>query len=97
MTTSNSETDNKEALFVRQLLDSYFRFRENLPTEGYIQECKTTEQIKEELQPMFYVSMMDIAGYMIDHGYLPITEPDGTVAWSIWRNINISENIGGLV
>ena len=45
---SNQE-GTKEAAFVRQLLVSYFTFRNNLPKDGFIQENKTTQQIQDEL------------------------------------------------
>ena len=81
---SNQE-GTKEAAFVQQLLDSYFMFRENLPKDGYIQENKTTQQIQDELEPMYSVTTGEIVGYMLDHEYSPTTEQDGTVAWAVWR------------
>lgn len=83
---SNQEEVLKEA-FVQQLLDSYFQFREILPADGYIQENKTTLQIQDELMPMYNVATVDIVRYMLEHGYTTATEPDGTVAWAIWRQV----------
>ena len=67
------------------MLDSYFQFRSPLPTEGYIEEHKTTLQIQDELEPMMHVGGLDIVEYMDDHDYSFITEQDGTVSWAIWR------------
>lgn len=77
--------DNMQRLFVQQLLDSYFMFRDNLPREGYIQENKTTQQIRDELEPMYSVTTGSIVGYMLEHDYSTTTEQDGTVCWAIWR------------
>ena len=53
---SNKE-GSKEAAFVQKLLDSYFMFRDCLPKDGFIQENKTTQQIQDELEPMYSVTM----------------------------------------
>lgn len=81
---SNKE-GSKEAAFVQKLLDSYFMFRDCLPKVGYIQENKTTQQIQDELEPMYRVTTDEIASYMLEHDYQPATEQDGTVTWAIWR------------
>ena len=81
---SNQE-GSKEAAFVQQLLDSYFMFRDCLPKDGFIQENKTTQQIQDELEPMYSVTTGEIVGYMLEHDYQPTTEQDGTVVWAIWR------------
>ena len=73
--------------FAKQLLDSYFMFRENLPKEGYIQENKTTLQIMDELTPMMMLSTDDVVQFMIEHDYSTTTEQDGTVVWAIWRQV----------
>lgn len=83
---SNQEGSN-EAAFVQQLLDSYFMFRDCLPKDGFIQENKTTQQIQDELEPMYSVTTGEIVGYMLEHDYQPITEQDGTVTWAIWRQV----------
>ena len=81
---SNQE-GSKEAAFVQKLLDSYFMFRDCLPKVGYIQENKTTQQIQDELEPMYSVTTGEIVGYMLEHGYATTTEQDGTVTWAVWR------------
>ena len=81
---SNQE-GTPEAEFVAKLLDSYFTFRDNLPREGYIQENKTTQQIQDELEPMYTVTTGEIVRWMLDHEYHTTTEQDGSVSWAIWR------------
>ena len=77
--------EEQQVKFVQQLLDSYFMFRDCLPKDGFIQENKTTQQIQDELEPMYTVTTGSIVGYMLEHDYSPTTEPDGTVVWAIWR------------
>lgn len=81
----NDNNQDRNEQFAQQLLDSYFLFRRPLPEEGYIQENKTTQQIQDELEPMYSVATGEIVGYMLEHDYSPTTEQDGTVAWAIWR------------
>ena len=75
-----------EAAFVEQLLESYFAFRENLPRDGFIQENKTTQQIQDELEPMYSVTTGEIVRWMLSHDFSTTTELDGTVTWAIWRH-----------
>ena len=81
---SNNE-GSKEAAFVQKLLDSYFCFRDCLPKDGFIQENKTTQQIQDELEPMYSVTTGEIVGYMLEHDYRPTTEQYGTIVRAIWR------------
>jgi len=85
--TENKDRDAQKREFARQLLDSYFMFRENLPREGYVQENKTTLQITDELSPMMLLSTDDVVQYMLDHDYQMTTEQDGTVSWAVWRQV----------
>ena len=85
--TENKDRDAQKREFARQLLDSYFMFRDNLPREGYIQENKTTQQIQDELSPMMLLSTDDVVQYMLDHDYQMTTEQDGTVSWAVWRQV----------
>ena len=87
---TSREEGFKEADFIRQLLDSYFQFRDSLPRGGYIQENKTTQQIQDELEPMYSVPTEDIVGYMLDHEYSPTMLVDGTVAWAVWRYAEVA-------
>jgi hypothetical protein len=82
---SQTENENQEKVLKQKLLDSYFQFRSPLPSDGCIQENKTTQQIQDELEPMIHVGGLDIVEYMDDHDYSFITEQDGTVSWAIWR------------
>lgn len=82
---SRIENENQEKQLKQKLLDSYFQFRSPLPSDGYIQENKTTQQIQDELDSMMHVVGLDIVEYMDNHDYSFITEQDGTVSWAIWR------------
>lgn len=84
---NDQDRDAQKREFAKQLLDSYFMFRENLPKEGYIQENKTTLQIMDELTPMMLLPTDDVVGYMLEHDYSTTTEQDGTVVWAIWRQV----------
>lgn len=84
---NEQDRDAQKREFSKQLLDSYFMFRENLPKEGYIQENKTTLQIMDELTPMMMLSTDDVVQYMMEHDYSTTTEQDGTVVWAIWRQV----------
>lgn len=85
--TENKDRDAQKREFARQLLDSYFMFRDNLPREGYVQENKTTLQIMDELSPMMLLSTDDVVQYMLDNDYQMTTEQDGTVSWAVWRQV----------
>ena len=82
---ASNQEGSKKAVFVQKLLDSYFMFRDCLPRDGYIQENKTSQQIQDELEPMYSVTTGEIVGYMLEHDYQPTTEQDGTVVWAVWR------------
>ena len=82
---NDQDRDAQKREFAKQLLDSYFMFRQNLPGEGYIQENKTTLQIMDELTPMMMLPTESVVGYMLEHEYSTTTEDDGTVVWAIWR------------
>ena len=84
---NEQDRDAQKREFAKQLLDSYFMFRQNLPSEGYIQENKTTLQIMDELTPMMMLPTDDVVGYMLEHDYSTTTEQDGTVVWAIWRQV----------
>ena len=86
-TGNDQNRDAQKREFARQLLDSYFMFRECLPKEGYIQENKTTLQIMDDLTPMMMLATDDVVQYMLDHEYSTTTEQDGTVTWAIWRQV----------
>ena len=81
----NSTDSTAAGEFAAGLLATYFQFRDCLPRDGYLQENKTTQQIRDELLPMYPVSMDDIVDYMVQAGYSTTTEADGSVTWAIWR------------
>ena len=87
MNHNETERDAQKQRFAKQLLDSYFMFRRNLPEAGFIQENKTTLQIMDELTPMMMLSTDDVVQYMMEHDYYTTTEQDGTVVWAIWRQV----------
>ena len=84
---NEQDRDAQKREFAKQLLDSYFMFRQNLPGEGYIQENKTTLQIMDELTPMMMLPTDDVVCYMLEHDYSTTTEQDGTIVWAIWRQV----------
>lgn len=69
------------------ILDAFFQFRKPLPENGMMQANLSTAQIHDELQEMYSFTQEQIIAYMKDHDYSPITEPDGSVKWAIWRAI----------
>ena len=75
----------KDAEFVGMLLDNYFATRDNHACAGFIEDYKTTQDIQDELEPMFHVLRAEIVGWLVKHGYGMMTDPDGTVKWAIWR------------
>lgn len=84
---NEQDRDAQKREFAKQLLNSYFMFRRNLPEAGFIQENKTTLQIMDELTPMMMLSTDDVVQYMMEHDYSTTTEQDGTVVWAIWRQV----------
>lgn len=85
MSRTEIEHKDKDEEFVQLLLDNYFATRGNLPGAGYIEDYKTTQDIQDELEPMYHVTRGEIIGYLVEHGYGMMTDPDGTVRWAIWR------------
>ena len=82
---NQTETKQENNGFVHLLLDKYFEFRSPTPITGGIRENKTTLQIQDELEAMCHVDIYDIATWMLQHKYVPTSEPDGTVSWEIYR------------
>lgn len=81
---NQNETDNKNQL-AEQLLEKYFEFRSPQPMSGGIREDKNTLQIQDDLENMLHVDVYDIATWMLKHQYVPTSQPDGTLAWEIYR------------
>ena len=80
--------NNRKEEVKRQILDAFFTFRRNLPEDGYIQQNRTTEEIWDDLRNMYNFTYEEIADYLIDHNYSPVTEQDGSVKWAVWRLIH---------
>ena len=83
----NKTRDELKHEFMRQLLDSYFMSRRPLPEQGYMRENKTTQQIVQELAPMMAIPADDIVEYMLEHDFSTFTEGDGSVSWTVWREM----------
>jgi hypothetical protein len=83
----NKSEDRKEEV-KRQILEAFFTFRSNLPREGYMQQNRSTQELLDELCCMYNFSEEDLVNYLIECGYAPTTEPDGSVKWAIWRLIH---------
>ena len=84
-TKQQQQQPTPERELVQMLLRSYFAFRSPFPADGSIRECKTSLQIRDELEPMYHVDVYDIATWMLQNHYIPTTEADGTVTWEIYR------------
>lgn len=73
-----------------KLLDAWAQSRDNLPgsdPEGnkLIDDPKTTDEIMDELQPMFPVSREIIAYYLSYNEFGFTTDDSGALKWAIWR------------
>ena len=76
-----------------KLLDEYMKTRDNLPGKGVtgtelVFDPKSSEEIAEDLQPMYYMDIHIIANYMFMHEFGTTTVEDGTVKWAIWRDMD---------
>lgn len=81
---NQNEIDNENKL-AEQMLEKYFEFCSPLPMPGGIREDKTTLQIQDDLENMLHIDVYDIALWMLRHKYVPASQPDGTLAWEIYR------------
>lgn len=73
-----------------ELLDAYFTFRRNLPSEEEnlgkpAEDHKTTDEIIDDLSSMMLVEQSVVVGWMRNHNFHITTIADGTVKWAIWR------------
>lgn len=80
---NQTETDQND--LAQKMLEKYFEFRRPWTTPGGIKENKTTLQIQDDLESMCHLDTYDIATWMLRHQYVPTSEPDGTLAWEIYR------------
>lgn len=79
----------KETKVKQQILEGYFTFRSNLPQKGFVQQNRSTCEIRDDLYDMMCFTNDEICEYMIDHDFAPTTEQDGTVKWAIWRRTEV--------
>jgi len=80
-----NQTETNQNDLVQQLLEKYFEYRRPTPIPGGLKENKTTLQIQDDLEAMCHMDVYDIATWMLQHHYVPTSEPDGTLAWEIYR------------
>ena len=78
---------NKREQIKQEILQAYFQFRSPLRQDGFVAQHRSTEELQDELDCMFPFSKEELAEYMMDHEYSPLTETDGSVKWAIWRLI----------
>lgn len=76
-----------------KLLDEYMKTRDNLPGKGVtgselVSDPKSSDEIAEDLRPMYYMDINIIAQYMFMHEFGTTTVEDGTVKWAIWRDMD---------
>ena len=69
------EERNRRNEIKMEILDAFFKFH------------RSTVELQDDLQNMYPFSQEEIAEYMIDHDYSPLSEGDGSVKWAIWRII----------
>ena len=81
------EERNRRNEIKREILDAFFKFRNPLPGDGAVSQHRSTVELQDDLNNMYPFSQEEIAEYMIDHGYSPLSEADGSVKWAIWRII----------
>lgn len=81
------EERNRRNKIKREILDAFFKFRSPLPCDGAVSQHRSTVELQDDLQNMYPFSQEEIAEYMIDHDYSPLSEGDGSVKWAIWRII----------
>lgn len=81
-----TEKDKRDRI-KEEILEAYFQFRSPLPGDGFVAQHRSTEELQDELANMYPFSKEELAEYMMDHEYTPLTETDGSVKWAIWRFI----------
>lgn len=89
------ESLDEEEKCQAELLDAYFMFRTNMPSEdpGFgkaVEEPKTTAEIIDDLTPMMFMDKTIVSAYMRTHEYGFTTLADGTVRWAIWRFVDVT-------
>ncbi len=84
---------NEEEKLQTDVLNEYFRFRENKPGSDIflgklVEEPKSTDEIMDELSSMVQMTKTIVAQYMRIHEFGMKTLADGMVKWAIWRYID---------
>ena len=87
------DSESEEEKMQCKLLDEYMKTRDNLPGKGVtgselVSDPKSSDEIAEDLRPMYYMDINIIAQYMFMHEFTTTTVEDGTVKWAIWRDMD---------
>ena len=87
------DSESEEEKMQCKLLDEYMKTRDNLPGKGVtgselVFDPKSSDEIAEDLRPMYYMDINIIANYMFLHEFGTTTAEDGTVKWAIWRDMD---------
>lgn len=96
--TTNYEDENLELeeKLMTEAIETWLQCRRNLPDKSDVTgkmlmpEHKTTQEIIDDLQPMYPIDPITIAKVMKQHEYSMITERDGSVKWAIWRDFDFT-------
>lgn len=82
-------TDGQKAAAAEMLLQAYFATRvKTKPENGnFIEETKTSSEIRDDMTDMFYISIDEVSTYMILNGFRIVTVEDGTPRWQLFRKI----------
>lgn len=75
----------------QKLLDAYFAERSPLAVDGYVSDPKSSADVREDLYDMVTLTNDAIVKYMATNLYNPMTMPDGTIKWAIWRKLRAPE------
>lgn len=75
----------------QKLLDAYFAERSPQPVDGYVSDPKSSADVREDLYDMVTLTNDAIVEYMASNLYNPMTLPDGTIKWAIWRKLRVPE------
>ena len=83
-------TDEQKAAAAEMLLEAYFATRVHKKPESgsFIEETKSSSEIRDDLSDMFYLSTDDVSTYMIMKGFRIVTVEDGTPRWLMFRKID---------
>lgn len=79
--------ENDELDLDKVVLDSYFSSRANndVIKGSYVPDCKTTQEIIDDLNTTLELKDRTVVEYLIKHGYILENREDGTPVWRIFR------------